>query len=256
MFQKSVQAQDKIGELFQACEYAKAMQEIRTLAEEANKYFDEKAPWKTIKDDPEGTKQVLTSVINIYKNILIYLKPVIPEYAKKAETVLNVKPLTWNDLSRELKGHKLNPYTHLAVRLEMNQIDKMIEEEKANASANASKKNEPRKKESTLIEFDDFMKVELKTAKIIECNPVEGADKLLQITADLGGGDTKNIFAGIKNSYSPDQLVGKTVVIVANLKPRTMKFGVSEAMILAVESEDGLSVVEPEKSSKPGVRVK
>jgi len=253
VFNISIAAQDRISEYFDQREFSKAMQEIRSIAEDANKYFDEKAPWKTIKEQPEETRKVLTSVINIYKNILIYLKPVLPEYSKKAEQILNLGSLSWSDLEKTLVEHPINEYVHLATRIDPDQVNKMIEEEKKNAPTKPDTKIS---KGLPLIEFDDFMKVDLKTAKVIECNEVEGADKLLQITADVGDGETKNIFAGIKSSYSPDQLLGKTVVIVNNLKPRKMKFGTSEAMILAVDTGNGLSIVEPEKQAKPGVRVK
>lgn len=262
LLNKAIQQSKTIAQHYENFNYSKAIKAIREIAEDANKYFDDKQPWKTIKQDSEKTKVVLSTILNIFRVMTIYLKPVLPQYALKVEQLLNEETaLTWSSLEHSLEGRKINAYKHLATRLDIKQTEKMVAEEKHNFAETPSKKvtkkmsNET--KETKEITFDQFMDVELKTALIKECTEIKDADKLLNIKADLGNGDVRNIIAGIKNSYKPEELIGKTVIVAANLKPRKMKFGMSEGMILAVKDEQGqLSVLTTDKASKAGIRAK
>jgi methionyl-tRNA synthetase len=254
LFEKVKQRSSEIAHHYESFEYSKALKLVRDLAEEANKYFDEKQPWKTIKEDPNETKKVLSSILYIFRALTIYLKPVLPKYAHKVEVLYNEPAeLNWSSLQDSLLGRKLNSYKHLAQRLDMKNIDKIIEEEKSKMNTTEAGSEQ----EHEYITIDDLMKVELKTGKVVECIEVEGADKLLQLQVDLGEQKNRNIIAGIKSSYTPSELINKTVIVVANLKPRKMKFGTSEGMILAVKNDKGeLAVLSPDKEVAAGVRAK
>ena len=185
--------------------------------------------------EPEKTRQVLTAVINAVRILTIYLKPVLPICAAKVEKFLNVEPLCFGDVETILQEHKINKFTRLVERIEKEKVEAMVEESKEDMAGNSTETAE----EITLDEpiadvcdFDDFMKVDLRVARIQNACAVEGANKLLQLELDIGG-VKKSVFAGIAKAYKPEDLVGKMVVCVANLKPRKMKFGVSEGMILA-----------------------
>lgn len=251
---------------YEAREYAKAVTEIRELADEANKYFDEKAPWNMIKDDVEATRGVLTATLNIFRLLAIYLKPVIPRFADRVAALLGENPYSWADLEKNLEGTIIGDYEHLATRVEMEKFDRIIEDSKptdavktqvaaktAGAAATKSTVDEaPRE-----IEFDDFAKVDLRIAKIIEAEEIAEADKLLRLKVDLGEMGERQIIAGIKSAYRARDLVGRLTVIVANLKPRKMKFGMSEGMVLAAgPGGKDLFILSPDQGAEPGQKVK
>ena len=239
-----------IAKAYTDLNFHKALTEIRTIADEANKYFDQKQPWNLIKEDPESTKEVLSAIINVFRIITIYLKPVLPSYALQVEKLFNDKPYTWDDTKHLLENKKINEYTHLMGRIDKKAIDAMIEEEKSQT------KEKPKKTES-FIEIDDFLKVDLRVGLVESVEPVEGADKLLKLIIDLGPMGKKQVFAGIKSNYSEETLKGKLVATVVNLKPRKMKFGVSEAMVLAGSGKKGgPRVLLPDGELKPGDKIK
>ena len=260
-------AQSKGSEIqknFDSREFSKALSEIRSLAEEANRYFDELAPWKTVDTDPAGTFQVLTSTLNLFRILAIYLKPVMPEYTEKVEKLFNEKPYTWKDSAKTLENHTLNEFTALITRIEKEKIElimketkelnEVIQKEKAQSSTAAPS---AAAKDSSVIEIDDFMKIDLRVAEILTAEAIPEAEKLLRLKVSLGAMGERQIIAGIKAAYDPAKLVGRKVVVVANLKPRKMKFGMSEGMVLAAGAgAPDLFVLSPDPGAKAGDPVK
>ena len=228
LIDKLAGSKDQIIADYESLNYASAVRTITALADVANRYVEQNQPWVTIKTDLEQTRRTLTAVINAVRILTIYLKPILPEYAKKVEKFLGVGDLKFEDVNSVLEDHTINKFERLFDRVEKKQVDKMINESKETQTPQQNQ-TEPLKGECTI---DDFAKVDLRVARIAKAGAVEGADKLLHLELDLGG-LKKDVFAGIAQAYKPEELVGKMVVCVANLKPRKMKFGVSEGMILA-----------------------
>jgi len=249
-------AKESIIADFEQLNYAAAMRTISALADESNRYFDRQQPWETIKTDPEKTRTTLTAAINAVKILTIYLKPVLPNYAERVERFLNVAPLDFADVDSVLEEHKIEKFERLVERVEKEKIEAMIEESKEDVAQKTAGEQiapaEPIEPECTI---EDFMKVDLRIAKVTSAGPVEGADKLLRLELDLGG-IKKEVLAGIAQAYKAQDLVGKTVVCVANLKPRKMKFGVSEGMILAAGPGDkDIFMLTVDDGAKLGQRV-
>lgn len=260
-------AQDKadmIAGHFEARDYSKAINEIRTIADDCNRYFDEKAPWKTLETDPKATKEVITVTLNIFRLLTIYLKPVLPTYAAKVEKLFSDKPYMWSDSQTLKLGSKIGEYEHLATRIDPELVKKMVEASVVNQPAKPAAVLAPAVKKETapttapgMISFDDFAKVDLRIVKIIEAEEIKEADKLLRLKVDLGDGQTKQIIAGIKSAYTAESLVGRLTVIVANLEPRKMKFGMSEGMVLAAgPGGNELFILSPDNGAMPGQKVK
>lgn len=278
---------ERIAGFYDQRDFAKATTAIRELADQVNKYFDEKAPWKTLEANPEETKKVITTTLNAFRLLAIYLKPVMPVMADQVAQLLGEKSYQWSDLSTTLTNHKVNDYVHLASRVDPDKIKSMIEEQKTiyarvekpkaktasattgltavtsgGASGSISKSAAQAKiaaenEKPAEIEFEDFMKIDLRIAKIIEAEEIKEADKLLKIKVELAPGETKQIIAGIKAAYDPSKLIGRHVLVCANLKPRKMKFGMSEGMILAAgDGGSDLFVLSPDQGAKAGSRVK
>lgn len=241
-------------------EYSKAIRTIMTAVDEINLYVDTVKPWIMAKnaDKKEELHQVCSILINTFRLISIYLKPIVPDLITKIEDFLNIPPLMWSDLDRLLFNHTIKPYSHLILRIEPKMIDNMLEINKANANTIDNTEVPQYEAIADTINIEDFAKIDLRIAKIIDAKHVEGADKLIQITLDIGNGQ-RNVFAGIKSAYRPEDLIGKHTVMVANLAPRKMKFGISEGMILAAcfENKDsGIYILEPHDGAKPGMRVR
>ena len=269
LFKHFADQAETIAELYEARRFSQAMREIMALADLANQYIDDKKPWVLIKDEAQANEvqDICTQGINLFKVIITYLKPVIPEVAAHAEAFLNSAELNWSSTNEPLLAHSLNTFKPLLNRLEKSAIDNMLEENKALAEAqqktaaipaNAKTKTpaniEPIKE---IIEFADFEKVDLRVAKIVKADHVEGADKLLQLTLDIGQDKTRNVFAGIKSAFDPSDLEGKMTVMVANLAPRKMRFGVSEGMVLAAgPGGKELYLLSPNEGAKAGMRIK
>ncbi|WP_067520035.1 methionine--tRNA ligase [Endozoicomonas ascidiicola] len=263
-------AASRISDCYEGRDFGKAMREIMALADKANAWIDEVKPWVVAKQ--EGKDQELHDIcstgINLFRLLMIYLKPVLPAMAEKAEAFLNVEPLTWQDSQHILTDHGVNNFTPLMTRVESDKVAAMIEAskevlakmseaaketEKEAASSSQWLEKEPVADEIT---FDDFAKVDLRIAKIVNAEHVEGAGKLLRLTLDIGEDKPRNVFAGIKSAYAPEALVGKHTVMVANLAPRKMKFGVSEGMVLAAgPGGKELWILEPHEGAQPGMRV-
>ena len=254
-------AKPAIIEAFEGREFAKAVREIMALADKANKYIDDKAPWVTVKDEnlQQQTHDVCSMGINLFRILMAYLKPILPAMAKEVEAFLNDE-LTFDGIDAPLQDHSINKFKALMQRVDMDKVANMVEDSKESLQAAEETKpavtgplaDEPIADE---IEFGDFAKVDLRIAKIISAEHVEGADKLLKFQLDLGG-ETRQIFAGIKAAYpNPEELIGKLTVVVANLKPRKMRFGMSEGMILAAgPGGSDLWILEPHEGAQPGMR--
>ncbi len=255
-----VNANTTIAELYEAREFGKAMREIMSLADAANEYIAEKAPW-TLAKDPANQQEVIDICslgINCFRVLMTYLKPVLPATAEKAEAFLNTT-LQWPEVMTFLGDHQINPFKPLMTRIEGEKVAAMIEASKENLPEEkpAENKNSWLGKEPIAdeIDFGDFAKVDLRVALIANAEHVEGADKLLRLTLDLGG-ETRNVFAGIKSAYAPEDLIGKHTVMVANLAPRKMKFGVSEGMVLAAgPGKKDIYILEPHEGAQPGMRI-
>lgn len=254
---KKAQAKSEaIAILFEEREFAKGMQEIREIADEANKYFDQHEPWKLVKVDEAKTKQVLTSTLNLFRVMAIYLKPIIPSYVARVEALFGEQPYTWQDAQKTLQNHTLQPFTHLAQRIDPKKVEEMVEDSKE-VVAEAPKKSPVADQEplAATIDIGVFNQVDLRVAKIVAASDVAGADKLLQLTLDLGF-EQRNVFAGIKSAYKAEDLVGRLTVMVANLQPRKMKFGMSEGMVLAAgPGGKDIFILSPDSGAKPGDRI-
>lgn len=257
------QAKESITACYENREFAKAIREIMALADKANKYIDDKAPWVTVKDDAlqQQTHDVCSMGINLFRILMVYLKPVLPNMAAEVESFLNSE-LTWDSIDTNLMGHEINKFKALMQRVDMDKVAKMVDDSKDNlvaskpveekAAVTGPLADDPIAPE---IEFDDFAKIDLRIAKIIKAEHVEGAEKLLKFQLDIGG-ETRQILSGIKAAYTPEELEGKLTVVVANLKPRKMRFGMSEGMILAAgPGGKELWILEPHDGAQPGMRV-
>jgi methionyl-tRNA synthetase len=250
---KLAAAKEQIIENYENLNYAAAVRTIIALADEANRYVEQNQPWATVKTDLEKTQTTLTAIINAVRILTIYLKPILPDYAKKVQEFLNVDELKFTDVETILENHKINNYQRLVERIDEEQVNAMIEESKETKSPQpAATPTEPIKPECTI---DDFAKIDLRIAKVAKAETVEGADKLLRLQLDVGGIE-KTCLAAIAQAYKPDDLVGKTVIYLANLKPRKMKFGLSEGMILAVGTGGkDIFMLSADVGAKPGQKV-
>lgn len=259
-------------ELYEGREYNRALRNIMALADNVNAYVDANKPWELTKQDGQEKRlhQVCSTSVEAFRLLTIYLKPVLPRLAQQVETYLKIAPLNFEDSQYFLGKHTISTYQHLMQRVDTALLDKLLEP--ASPSNNAA---QPQKMDSTAnktqelpggqtiaptITIDEFSKVDMRIAQVIECKAVEGSTKLLQFTVDAGEGRLRQIFSGIASAYQPEELVGKLVVIVANLAPRKMRFGVSEGMILSASHEDekqcpGIYVLQAWPGAKPGMRI-
>jgi methionyl-tRNA synthetase len=254
-----VAAKAEIVEGYESLNYAAVIRKIASLADVCNKYVEEHQPWATVKTDAELTRTTLTTVLNAMKVLTVYLKPVLPEFAAKIEQFLAVEPLTFADVETVLENRKINDFVRLIERVDKDKVETMVEESKQESTEQQAEVVEEKVELAEPLapecEFDDFMKVDLRIAKIATASAVEGADKLLQLELDLGG-VTKNVFAGISKAYKPEDLVGRLVLCVANLKPRKMRFGISEGMVCAAgPGGKEIFLLSPDSGATPGQRV-
>ncbi|WP_283628741.1 methionine--tRNA ligase [Shewanella baltica] len=266
--------QDVIADFYESREYGKAMREIMALADIANGFVADAAPWQMVKhdDQQEAAHQVCSNALNLFRILVTYLKPVLPRLAQDVEAFFQL-PLTWDALSQDLAGHEIAPFKAMMQRVELDKVNAMVADSKDNlqVTADAPKTAAPEKTAeassvsseplvsdpiSETINFDDFAKIDLRIARIVKAEHVADADKLLKLQLDIGG-ETRQVFAGIKSAYSPEDLEGKLTVMVANLAPRKMRFGMSEGMVLAAgPGGSDLWILEPHEGAQPGMRVK
>lgn len=265
LFQEFINANEQIAEFYETREFGKAMREIMALADKANQYIDEKKPWVIAKQEDNNAQlhDVCSMGINLFRLLTAFLKPVIPTLAKNAECFLNIDSQAWPANAQPLLNHAINDFKPLMTRVEADKITAIVEASKENLEKTPDKHshvtNATEKKFEPIadtIEFEDFAKLDLRIGKIIKANHVEGSDKLLQLTVDIGD-ETRNIFAGIKSAYAPEGLEGKLTLVIANLAPRKMRFGTSEGMVLAAgPGGKDIWILSPDKGAIAGMRVK
>ena len=251
-------AADTIANHYENRDYGKAIREIMAQADAANEYIALKEPWKLNKDESQqqSVQDICSLGINLFRVLLTYLKPVLPAMAEAGESFLN-DTLTWDSVKHPLVEHKINQFKPLMQRIEKERVDAMVEASKQDLANEIPKlisgalADEPLADE---ISFDDFIKVDLRVARIVSASHVEGADKLLQLNLDIGG-EMRQVFSGIKSSYDPADLEGRLTVMVANLAPRKMRFGMSQGMVLAAADKQGIYLLEPDSGAQPGQRV-
>lgn len=258
-----VASKDKIADFYEHRQFAKVMVEVRELASLANKYFDELEPWKLIKTEPEQTKECLTTILNVFRTLCIYLKPILPQYVARAEILFGEEPYSWKDIGSVVENRELKPFTHLANRVDA-KIFETIEKETIELYGvpEAPRKIAPAKSAKKMaqvlpeITIDDFLKIDLRVGLVVKSEEIAEAKKLLKLTVDIGEERNRTIFSGIKSAYDAESLVGRRVVVVANLQPRKMKFGLSEGMILATgPGEKEIYLLHPSDKTEPGERV-
>ena len=248
---------EHIATFYDEREFAKALREVMLLADRVNEYVDRNKPWELAKQagrDP-ALHDVCSVCIEAFRLLTIYLKPVLPTLAMKVEAFLKIEPLNFADAARALGGHTIGVYEHLMQRVDAAKLDALFEPELIEAPPPGGEALAPE------IKIDDFAKIDLRIAKIVACEAVVGSTKLLRLTLDVGEGKTRNVFSGIASAYRPAELVGKLTVMVANLAPRKMKFGLSEGMVLAASNADenatpGIHILEPWPGAVPGMRVR
>jgi methionyl-tRNA synthetase len=264
--------QASIAANFENREFGKALREIMEIADVTNQYVDENKPWILAKDESKLAElhEVCTTALILFRQLTILLAPVLPQIAGKVAEMLGDKELSWLDTQgaavwRPLLGRTIGAYSHLMQRVDAKMVEDLFDKPAVVATpaavaieAPAPADMEPLAPE---IKIDDFTKIDLRIAKIVNCEQVDGSDKLLRLTLDVGEGRYRNVFSGIKSAYQPAQLIGKLTVLVANLAPRKMKFGVSEGMVLCASAADekaepGLYVLEPWPGAKPGMRIR
>ncbi len=272
LFDQFLTAGSSIAEAYERREYSRAVREIMALADRANQYIDEKAPWVLAKQAGRETELqgVCTMGLNLFRLLIGWLRPILPGTAADSETFLQVPPLTWEDLGRPLLDHVIAPFKPLMTRVEPAQVAALVaasKEDLAHKAVAAADMGETLAQADTdvhlnrdpigaTVEFDTFAKVDLRVARIVAADFVEGADKLLALTLDLGG-ETRQVFAGIRAAYDPADLVGRLTVMVANLAPRKMRFGVSEGMVLAAgPGGPDIFILSPDAGAAPGMKVK
>ncbi|MFZ9285911.1 MAG: methionine--tRNA ligase subunit beta, partial [Burkholderiaceae bacterium] len=269
---------EQVRALYESRDYGKALREVMAYADEVNTRFDTAAPWKLVKDGRgDEAAAVCSACIEAFKVMTACLKPVLPALAQQAEAFLGCAPLDWHNAAAPLgAGHTVGQYQHLMQRVDPKQLEALFEPPAASAPPPAAQASAPVSAAAAsgsdasapggeaiahTITIDDFAKIDLRIAKIVNCEPVEGSTKLLRLTLDVGEGKMRNVFSGIASAYQPADLIGKLTVLVANLAPRKMKFGVSEGMVLAASHADekahpGIHVLEPWPGAQPGMRVR
>lgn len=267
-------AAPKIAECYEGREFGKAIREIMALTDAANQYVDSVKPWELAKQAGRDAELhvACSTALNLFRLLTVLLKPVLPALAAQVEQFMNIAPLTWGDAQALLAaGHFIEPYRHLMTRIEPKQIEQLIEANTESLAPTPEQHSQQRHAEHQQKEvaaaspwepfcsIDDFGKIDLRIAKIADAKHVEGAEKLLKLTLDLGT-ETRTVFAGIKSAYDPEALIGRLTVMVANLAPRKMKFGLSEGMVLAASDPNGdtggLFLLSPDSGAVPGMRVK
>ena len=256
----------EIAKAYETRDYSRALREIMRLADLANADVAEAAPWVVAKQESDEAQAKLhadcSSALEMFRLLTLYLKPALPDLAANIERFLNVAPLTWASLNDSFAdGHLINEYNHLITRIDPKHIEAMTEanKESLQQSSPAVANVTPAVSENSgdYISIDDFTKVDLRIARIVNAEHVEGAEKLLRLSLDIGEGNARQVFAGIKSAYDPATLVGRLTVMVANLAPRKMKFGMSEGMVLAASDErGGPFILSPDAGAEAGMRVK
>jgi methionyl-tRNA synthetase len=267
LFAELVRAGGSIAEAYEQREFSRATREIMALADRANQYIDDKAPWVVAKEEgrAQELQDICTMGLNLFRLLIGYLRPILPGTAEAAEAFLRIPPLSWDLLPEPLVDRKIAKFKPLITRVDHKRIEAMLAASKDDLAGQEPKKTKPHETGAEghlvgapladTIELADFAKVDLRIARIAAAERVEGADKLLQLSLDLGG-ETRNVFAGISKAYNPENLVGRHTVVVANLAPRKMRFGISEGMVLAAgPGGKDIFILSPDPGAEPGMKV-
>ena len=251
---------EEVKGFFEVREYARATRIVMELADKINEFVDQEKPWELAKDPArmKDLHRVSSIALEGFRLLTLFLKPVLPATAERVEAFLSIEPLNWCDVDRALSSaNPIKAFKHLMQRVDMDKQLNVLVPEKAPEPQPVVPGGEPIAAECSI---DDFMKIDLRVAKIVKCEEVEGSTKLLRLTLDLGEGRTRNVFSGIKSAYRPEDLEGRLTVVIANLAPRKMRFGVSEGMVLAASDANdkslGLFVLEPHSGAVPGMRIR
>jgi methionyl-tRNA synthetase len=255
LYEKFVATGDVVSACYQGRDYARAVREIMALADLANQYIDERKPWVLAKEGKTDEVQlVCTQGLNLFRVLMAFLTPVLPAMAEKTNRFLNTSTQGWGDGISPLLGHEIAKFEPLMQRIDIKQVNKMVEASVESAAATEANKSGTANADDDMITIDDFLKVDLRVAKVLHAENVDGADKLLRIRVDDGQGE-RTVLAGIRKAYEPESLIGRQVVIVANLKPRKMRFGTSEGMILAA-GDDDIFLLGPDEGAQAGMKVR
>ena len=271
LFSEFAAAKERIADAYEHREFSRAIREIMALADIANRYVDEKAPWVMAKQEGKEAElqEVCTVSLNLFRVLMTYLKPVLPQLAERSEAFLGTT-LSWDSVETPLLNHTIAPFKALFSRIDPKKIEEMVNASKEDLLAETSKSQGSKSQHQAApgkdnvevepiadeIAYDDFAKIDLRIARIVNAELVEGADKLLKLQLDIGS-ETRQVFAGIRSAYEPAALIGKMTVMVANLAPRKMRFGMSEGMVLAAgPGGKDLYILEPGAGAQPGMRVK
>lgn len=250
----------EVQSLYEAREFARVMRLVMELADQINEFVDREKPWELAKDPAQAAalQRVSSIALEGFRLLTLYLKPVLPATAERVENFLSIKPMQWSDVDNHLTtANIIQPFKHLMQRVDMEKQLDVLVPDVVDTPEPVLPGNEAIAPECTI---DDFMKIDMRVAKIVKCNAVEGSDKLLQLTLDVGEGRLRNVFSGIKSAYKPEDLEGRLTIVIANLAPRKMRFGVSEGMVLsASDAKDkgaGLFLLEPDSGAVPGMRIR
>ena len=257
LFKQFAAKADDIASAYEQREYSSAIRDIMKLADAANEYIDAEKPWVKIKDDASRAEVqgIATVGINAFRQLITYLKPVLPQVAADAEALLNITPLAWADAQTPLLGATIQPFTPMMQRIEAAQTDAIIADSKEDLKEEAAVGKTKPAAETAWITIDDFAKPDLRIARVLECSTIDGSDKLLRFKLDVGELGEREVFSGIKAYYQPQELIGRMVVYVANLAPRKMRFGVSTGMILSATRGDELHLLQPGDGVQPGMKI-
>ncbi|MDQ8954251.1 methionine--tRNA ligase [Acinetobacter rudis] len=268
LVQSFIDAGDSIIKAYEAREFSSAIREIMALADRANQYIDEKKPWALAKIEGEAQQvhDVCSVGINLFRQLAVYLAPVLPTLADQVQTFLKLEQFDFASRQNILLAHVIENFQPLMQRVDKTKVDAMVEASKDSLTTTPAKVE--KKKEKTVekkaevssteietIKIDDFLKVDLRVAKVLAATTVEGSDKLLQLTLDAGEAEPRNVFSGIRSQYAPEDLTDKLVVLVANLAPRKMRFGISNGMVLAAGNGEGIFIISPDQGAQPGDKV-
>ncbi|UEN99236.1 methionine--tRNA ligase [Acidiferrobacter thiooxydans] len=268
LYAEFLKATETVEACYEACEYSRVVKTIMDLADRANRYVDEARPWEIARTPQRRTElqAICTQTLNLFCVLIAYLKPILPQTATRVEAWLGGPELNFESIKIPRLSHTIAPYTHLMRRIEPTDLAPLIgDTQGADAAPNtpsttaASKAAAPAAEDvaaTGTLSAEDFARIDLRVARVVGADYVEGADKLLKLSLDLNEGRTRTVFAGIRHAYAPADLVGRLVVCVANLKPRKMRFGVSEGMVLAASDRDGLVVLEPGEGARPGMTIR
>ena len=254
LIKRLVDAAPAIADAFEARDFARAMRDIMALADSVNQYIDRRKPWALAKDAAaaDDVHRVCSTGVAAFRILTIYLKPVLPRVARDVEAFLDTAPLVWDDVGTDVTGRAIRPFKPLLKRIESDRIEAMIAAGRQTDTVPSAAPDA----DTAMITIDDFTKIDLRVARVADARPVDGADKLLQLELDVGG-ERRTVFAGIKQAYAPDALIGRHVVVVANLAPRKMRFGVSEGMVLAAgPGGEDIFLLSPDDGATSGMQVK